>query len=1305
MTRLPPLLAALLLPAHALAAVASSQVEVLNRWWAKDDSIRHLVVHFQPTVASGGTSTYTLRHGGTDLVDIRVKETVGTGATEYPVSVVVPLPAGQYFDTAGFSVAGAPAPAEPVTVVDGAGLITVTTGPLRFTVNKNDFNVLDTVWFDDDGNRVYADAERVVLPDDGVTRFHGARVEGCDETRSAASCTDGGGAARRTQRDRSMNAPTVTVEESGPLRAVIRAWLPTEYRDADDNGTAERHDHGYAVRIYAYAGKSFVKVDYQLQNAALGSDLTGGKWADPFYFDSVDLEWNLELGSPTLRIGRHDGSVYSQALGSGALLAQESDDVYAIRDAASGAAKPGETCSSPADTCQPYGWIDVTDGRRGVLATIRNFWQMWPNGLEVDGGGRLSLQLWPDWSSMWVEDQSRFTSSGLYWLEDMQAAFKETLLWFHGAGTTDAERNRLAKTFQYHPVPVLPVTWYEETAVTLDLDGHHALTRPVGAEQRLPSYTAADMNRNDANYRMGWDNFYILPNRKNAPDQAGDWVPSMEYFVASESPHHYWEAEAYAFGEMNIRPQWMPGYDYEDHFGQLGLDPGEGSYRAGNDTADYAIADTARDAKGWGDEHAWTQPVEEVYYYTGNPWLRDHYAFFGEFRKGRLNNTDGYSNPSTRAAGHVLSQVMQSFRIHGDTDLLAQLTQHMQDRIRREQNPRCGQRTLTVPGYVPDLGPDTEGVFEVGYFLRMMIEYMAELPRESQAWADAFNLVSGMVVWNDVTANWKYRLHRWSPAPCGESGTASGYQSHTMPDPVAWYYWQTGLQSYKDDVVTYVEQGVPPGVGQQPGGGSWSGWDGGYQARYYDWVMRGAARPDTVPPGSPTNVSVFLAGTTATVTWSADPDAARHHVVWSDKPISAGYSSDPGVTNWWAGRAVDPSTITSDGSTNQVAFQVDADPVFVAVFAWDDALNLSAMTAASSDGSVEDDTPPTVPGGVTAAGVSDSAIEVDWTPSADPDSGVNRYKVYRDGLLVAQPALPPYLDEGLAEATSHSYRVSAVNGAGLESGQSAPASGTTLADTTRPVLLSALAAGDPQRVLVAFSEPLQQASAENPANYAVDNGVTVAGAVLQDDLATVLLNTSPHSDGVVYTLTVNNVKDRAATPNTIAANSQTTYELLTALVISNIAVASGRAYTDVEGLADGATAYIDRGFGYSGVPGHLVGSTYIMTANDDKESQGDGFLEFDVNQAVTVYVAHDDRYATKPGWLGSFADSGEDLTIDVVFSLYKREFARGRISLGGNVDPAEPEANSMYTVIVVPAEIPVPEFPPDAPTRLRIKVE
>ena len=96
--------------------------------------------------------------------------------------------------------------------------------------------------------------------------------------------------------------------------------------------------------------------------------------------------------------------------------------------------------------------------------------------------------------------------------------------------------------------------------------------------------------------------------------------------------------------------------------------------------------------------------------------------------------------------------------------------------------------------------------------------------------------------------------------------------------------------------------------------------------------------------------------------------------------------------------------------------------------------------------------------GAVPSGVSPNAtglrIQLSWSESVDPESGVWSYRVYRDGQLVGTSVVTSYVDSGLSEGSSHSYEVSAVNGVGLESNRSAPVTGTTLADSTAPTIES-----------------------------------------------------------------------------------------------------------------------------------------------------------------------------------------------------------------------------------------------------------
>ena len=101
------------------------------------------------------------------------------------------------------------------------------------------------------------------------------------------------------------------------------------------------------------------------------------------------------------------------------------------------------------------------------------------------------------------------------------------------------------------------------------------------------------------------------------------------------------------------------------------------------------------------------------------------------------------------------------------------------------------------------------------------------------------------------------------------------------------------------------------------------------------------------------------------------------------------------------------------------------------------------------DYSLSDTQPPTLPGNVSATGVDDAQVRVAWTASGD-DVGVSRYRIYRDGSTTPVGTVPgnltSYVDRGLSANTTYVYTVSAVDGAGNDSGQSSPpVSATTLA--------------------------------------------------------------------------------------------------------------------------------------------------------------------------------------------------------------------------------------------------------------------
>jgi hypothetical protein len=279
-----------------------------------------------------------------------------------------------------------------------------------------------------------------------------------------------------------------------------------------------------------------------------------------------------------------------------------------------------------------------------------------------------------------------------------------------------------------------------------------------------------------------------------------------------------------------------------------------------------------------------------------------------------------------------------------------------------------------------------------------------------------------------------------------------------------------------------------------------------------------------------------------------------------------------------------------------------------------------------------------------------------------------------------------YTVSNLVEGEIYFFAATAYDFSGNESGYSNEVSYdvpiTSLSGDTTPPAITSVSANSSEQVVVVFSEPVEEASATNVRNYDINNRIKDYGASLGSDQKTVTLTTSSHIEGT-YTLTVKNIEDLASSPNVIAVDTTVSYNYVNQLQVTNLNVASGKAYQIVvDGLQNGALVYIDRSYTYSTIPTSLQGTTYIKTANNDKASNdGASFITFEVNQDVTVYVAHDDLITTKPSWLSSFTDTGDNLvTTAATMSIFASNYLAGTITLGGN---NEGTGYNMYTVVIV----------------------
>ena len=95
---------------------------------------------------------------------------------------------------------------------------------------------------------------------------------------------------------------------------------------------------------------------------------------------------------------------------------------------------------------------------------------------------------------------------------------------------------------------------------------------------------------------------------------------------------------------------------------------------------------------------------------------------------------------------------------------------------------------------------------------------------------------------------------------------------------------------------------------------------------------------------------------------------------------------------------------------------------------------------------------------------------------------------------------------------------------------------TVMADTARPTVQRVVASFN--RVIITFSEPVDEATAGQPENYTISGGVSVTGAVRStENPAEVILTTSAQTFGAFHCVTISNVRDlfnNAILPGTTA---------------------------------------------------------------------------------------------------------------------------------------------------------------------------
>ncbi|MEO6327656.1 MAG: kelch repeat-containing protein [Ginsengibacter sp.] len=156
---------------------------------------------------------------------------------------------------------------------------------------------------------------------------------------------------------------------------------------------------------------------------------------------------------------------------------------------------------------------------------------------------------------------------------------------------------------------------------------------------------------------------------------------------------------------------------------------------------------------------------------------------------------------------------------------------------------------------------------------------------------------------------------------------------------------------------------------------------------------------------------------------------------------------------------------------------------------------------------------------------------------------------------------------------------------------------------------------------------------------------------------------------------------------TVHQNYQSGAELIT-----NIISTSGGNYI-LSHLAVDTAIYTDRAYVATSVPVNLNNASFIKTPNNDKANTSATLLSFNINQDAAVYIAYDPRATVLPAWLSGFQKLASQVGINdpkiTYLELYSKNYTKGTVSLGGNLQSPAAGALNNYFVIVVPQTAPI----------------
>ena len=312
----------------------SAQFRALSRW--PDGSLKWVLTDFQADVPAGGKATYAVCQSDVE--------------------------AGQ---------------GDEVRVHEEDERLVVTTGPLRFAVNRRRYSLVEAAALGRTGpDGAFTPEVEVAGPGgDAWVRIRESYVD--DDGRRYIYGMGGDCLASLAEA-----AYDASVEEAGPLRAVIRCEGAFE-ADLPMHHYAGYRPFRFVTRICAYAGRSELRVLHTVIAACNPRETE---------VEEIGLRAPFPAsGSVNYRVAASREIAGTAAAGESLLLSQRLHNHFRLER------RQARRAGALAEGDRTEGWIACDNGRVGVGVGLRHMPEEYPKALGFDGaGGGIDVYCWKD---------------------------------------------------------------------------------------------------------------------------------------------------------------------------------------------------------------------------------------------------------------------------------------------------------------------------------------------------------------------------------------------------------------------------------------------------------------------------------------------------------------------------------------------------------------------------------------------------------------------------------------------------------------------------------------------------------------------------------------------------------------------------------------------------------------------------------------------------------------------------------------------------------------------------------------------